>query len=83
MIREYIVRFENDDMVLDLKVPPADFIELAREPDKCECESVAACADQIAAMQRLADEDYGPGIPIRWTYFPDDEFLICMSGPLE
>ena len=78
MIREYILRFENDDMVLDLKVPPADFIEIARQKDSCECGDVALCAEQIERIQLLAEADYGSWLP--WTFFPDDELLICRTG---
>jgi hypothetical protein len=78
VIREFVIRFDADDMIAEIKMD-ADFVVIARQPNECECQ-VDVCAEQIERMQLVAEVEYGGWLP--WTYFPDDDNLICRSGPV-
>lgn len=78
MICEYVVRFENEDLVCFLIVERVNFIELERFPVAC-VGCIEECAEQIDACQRVAEEDWGRSLP--WAFSDDPgESRVCWTG---
>lgn len=77
---EFVIRFEDDDLVCFLIVDHANFLEIGREVDAC-CD-VDVCGREIDRLMVLAEIEHGGPLP--WAFTEDGTGgLIAWTGPLD
>lgn len=82
MHREFVIRFEGDDLVCFLIVDHTDFVEIGREANAC-CGTVDDCTCQIDRLMQLAEIEHGGPLP--WAFNIDDEpgGRVAWTGSLD
>lgn len=80
MHREFVIRFEGDDLVCFLIVDHTDFVEISRVVDACN--NVDDCDCQIDRLMFLAEMEYGGPLP--WAFTEGETGgRVAWTGPLD
>jgi hypothetical protein len=81
---EYVVRFEDRDLVCQLVVDRTDYIEVHRIPDACQDSDAELCSLLIGVCQVAAERDAGQLLPWIWADPDGDDrdLRVCWTSPL-